>query len=133
MAYNNYDFYIPQNGSIMVELVDDVSQYSGGVGAPLPISYQDLGYSNPYSSNRYNMNAQTGNLFGSNPYNTNGQTGNLFGSNQSNTSSRPSGVMRWGPAYTIIGPHQPEIPAGGGVYDPNLVVPGIHNFNIGIY
>jgi hypothetical protein len=42
-----------------------------------------------------------------------------------------SGVMRFGPSYTIIGPHPPQIPHDAGVYDPNLVVTGVPSLDIG--
>jgi hypothetical protein len=34
------------------------------------------------------------------------------------------GVIHFGPSFTIIGPHPPDIPPGAGVFDPYLVVPG---------
>ena len=32
--------------------------------------------------------------------------------------------VRFGPSFTIIGPHPPDIPPGAGVFDPYLTVPG---------
>lgn len=43
------------------------------------------------------------------------------------------GMMRFGPSYTILGPHPPQIEPGTGVYDPNLVVSGVPNLRIGVY
>ena len=58
----------------------------------------------------------------------------LYDNQQAYGGQQPAfGPMRFGPSYTIIGPHPPEIPPGAGVYDPNLVVPGVSGFGMGLF
>lgn len=71
------------------------------IANPLPQNVLDLNYMNFAPQNQLYDNQQA---YGGQQY--------------------PYGPMRFGPSYTIIGPHPPEIPPGAGVYDPNLVVPG---------
>jgi hypothetical protein len=37
------------------------------------------------------------------------------------------GVIRFGPSFTFIGPHMPDIPPGAGVFDPTLIGGGLSN------
>ncbi|UJR14489.1 hypothetical protein I4U23_001485 [Adineta vaga] len=121
---SNYDFVLPQNGSLYVELVDNMSQYHHALYNPLPASGVDLGYANMSAPQQFYGNMNAPQQF----------YGNMNAPQQPYENPRVSfGTMRFGPSYTIIGPHPPEIPPGAGIYDPNLVVPGAPSFHIGIY
>ncbi|CAF0816450.1 unnamed protein product [Adineta ricciae] len=112
MVGNNNDFRIPPNGSLFVEFADNMDHYNYALANPLPQNVLDLNYMNVAPPNQLYDNQQA------------------YGGQQA-----AFGPMRFGPSYTIIGPHPPEIPPGAGVYDPNLVVPGVPGFgmNMGLY